>query len=89
VAVNSVSGFWAIEAILWVDDASGKISGMSRHGVHGSTTTWTDWAAIDNNISSVDPDGNATLGLVVTGTFSAGFAGNAAYLDHFSMQKVA
>ena len=89
VAVNSVSGFWWIEAVLFIDNASGKMSGCSRHMVHGSTTTFTDWAAIDNNITGVDPDGNGTLGFVVTGTFSAGNAANAAYLDGFLMELVA
>lgn len=89
VAVNSVSGLWMIEAQLFIDDVSGKVSGCARHLVHGSTTTFTDWAVIDNNLTSVDPDGNGTLGFVVTGTFSVGNAANAAYLDGFYMEKVA
>lgn len=89
IAVNSVSGFWFLEAELYVDDASGKMGGFVRHGVYGSTTTVSDWTEIDNDITGVDPDGNTVQGFVVTGTFSAGFAGNAAYLDIFQLEKVA
>lgn len=89
VAVNSVSGFWFLEAELWIDDESGKMGGFVRHGVSGSTVTVADWSVVDNNISGLDPDGGGTLGFVVTGTFSGGFAGNKAYLDHFSLSKEA
>lgn len=89
VAVNSTSGFWFLEADLYVDNASGKIGGFVRHGVYGSTVTVADWTVLDNNPTSVDPDGGASLGFVVTGTFSAGFATNAAYLDGFVLELVA
>lgn len=89
VAVNSVSGFWYIDAVLYVDKASGKLNGTSKWGVVGSTVTHTAEAAIDNNITSVDPSGNGTLGFVVTGTFSSGNASNAAYLDGFYLELLA
>lgn len=89
VAVNSVAGFWFLEAELWVDDESQKMGGFVRHGVSGSTITVADWTVVDNNITGIDPDGGGNIGFVVTGTFSVGFAGNKAYLDHFSMSKEA
>lgn len=86
VAVNSVSGFWFIEADLFWDTTSNQLDGYARHMVSGSTRTYTAAAACDNRISSADPDANGTQGFVVTGTFSSGNASNAAYLDFFELE---
>lgn len=86
VAVNSVNGNWFIEFEGTVDSTSNKITGFGRFGVFGSTLSVTDWTVQDNNVTTADPDANGTLGFVVTGTFSSGNAGNAAYLDYFRLE---
>ena len=87
VAVNSVSGTWLIEANCIWDATSNILDGFSCHMVSGSTRTFTALAVFDNAITSADPDANTTQGFVVTGTFSSGFATNAAYLDGFEIIK--
>ena len=90
VAVNAVEGHWFIEAQLQVAAAStttANIDGCSRFMVSGSTRTFTDWAAIDNEITGVSMTSQTLQGFVVTGTFSVGNAANAAYLDGFEMLK--
>lgn len=87
VAVNSVSGTWQIIAeVIW-DATSDILDGFATHMVSGSTRTLTAWAAFDNAITSANPEGDGTLGFVVTGTFSSGAATNAAYLDGFEIIK--
>jgi hypothetical protein len=83
VAVNSATGLFMIE---WtgVITEDGVLDGAGRHFVSGSTRTFTDWAVQDNAITTADPDGDGSQGFVVTGTFSSGNAGNAAYLDWFT-----
>ena len=85
VAVNSVSGVWIIRGTLWLDITSGKLDGFLCHQISGSTVTFTAIAKADNVITSVDPDASATLGFVLTGTFSSGHASNAAYVDVFQL----
>lgn len=89
VAVNSVSGNWFIEWEGVIDSGSNKLLGLGRYGVYGSTETVADWTDQDNDVSTADPDGNGTLGFVVTGTFSSGNASNAAYLDYFFLEAEA
>lgn len=86
VAVNSTSGNWLIEWEGVVDAGSNKLDGFGRYAVHGSTRTVADWTQQDNAITTADPDGNGTLGFVVTGTFSSGNASNASYLDYFVLE---
>lgn len=88
VAVNSVSGLWFIEFEGVLDATSNKLSGFGRYGVYGSTHTVADWTVEDNTVTTADPDGQGTLGFVVTGTFSSGNASNAAYLDYFTLEVV-
>ena len=90
VDANSTDSFWFIEAQLMVAAAStttANIDGCSRFMVSGSTRTFTDWAAIDNEITGVSLTSQTLQGFVVTGTFGTGGAGNAAYLDGFEMTK--
>lgn len=88
VAVNSVSGQWCLIAHLMIDNTSGKIDGFAHHIISGSTVTYTAVAKADNTITGVVPDGSATLGFVLTGTFSSGNASNVAYVDVFQLEML-
>lgn len=79
-AVDSEQASWQIEAFLTLDSDSNKLQG---HGWSTVNNLHDVDAAIDNEVTSIDPDGGSTLGFVVAGTFSSGFAGNKAYLDGF------
>ncbi len=81
-SLASLTTNWYIEANLIWDGDSNRINGWGRVQVH--TTSDAD-TTIDNGITSADPDGNATQGFVVCGTFGTGAAGNKCYLDGFQM----
>ncbi len=89
VAVNSVSGLWMIEAVCMVDYTSKKIdSSITIQKVSGSTVTLTAAATGTNVITSVSADVGTALGFVAACTFSAGNAGNVAYVDVFQVEMV-
>ena len=78
VSLASLTTNWLVEAELVWDGDSNRINGYQRNQVH---TTLEATAAIDNAITSADPDAGTALGFVVGGTFGTGNAGNKAYLD--------
>lgn len=93
VAVNSVSGLWAIEGTYMLDYTSGKIDGYAANFISGSTVTYTAVAKADNTISSSSTPAfsfTTTLvqGFVITGTFSSGNASNVAYADVFQLEMI-
>lgn len=94
VAVNSTAGVaWLIDCDLviltGVAAGAGKIDGYTFNAVMGSTRTFATSAIADTAVSTYNPAlETAIQGFVVTGTFSAGFATNAAYLDWFVMEGI-
>lgn len=93
VAVNSVSGLWAIDGLYMLDYTSGKIDGYAANFISGSTVTFTAIAKADNTISSSSTPAfsfttSSAQGFVLTGTFSSGNASNVAYVDVFQMEMI-
>lgn len=93
VAVNSVSGIWAIEGMFVLDYVSGKIDGYFTNMVSGSTVTLTAAAKATATISSSSTPAlsfttQSQQGFVLTGTFSGGNASNVAYVDVFQLEMV-
>jgi hypothetical protein len=85
-AVNSAKAPWMIEALVVWDDDAQKLQGFGRSMVNN---LFDAEAALNNAISSVDPDGGATTyGLTLCGTFSSGNAGNKAYVDGFELVEL-
>lgn len=78
VSLASLTTNWLIDAELVWDGDSNRINGYQRNQVH---TTLEATAAIDNAITSADPDAGTTRAFVVGATFGTGAAGNKAYLD--------
>lgn len=74
------SASWQIEVFLTWDATSNKIQG---HGWSTVNNLHDADAAIDNEVTSADPDGGTTQGFVIAGTFSSGHASNASRLDGF------
>jgi len=93
VAVNSVSGTWTIEADLEIDYSSVKITGSFSNQVSGSTVTYTARAVITNVITASSTPAlsfttQTAQGFCAAAAFSAGFAGNVAYLDVLQIEMV-
>jgi hypothetical protein len=93
VAVNSVSGVWAIDGLYYIDHVSGKIDGYASNFLSGSTVTLTAAAKADNTISASSTPAfsfttTSAQGFVLTGTFSSGNAANVAYVDGFQLEMV-
>ncbi len=84
-SLASLTTNWSIDANLLWDGDSNRINGSGTTQVH---TTLDAWTTIDNAITAYDPDGNTTLGFVVTGTFGTGAAGNKCYLDGFQIDII-
>ena len=87
VAVNSANGKWFMESELIVDSTSLTIDGTSANLILGSTRTLTGPATSATATKTLSLTSTSVQGFVVTGTFSAGFATNAAYLDGFEIVK--
>jgi len=85
VSLASLTTNWFIEADLVWDGDSNRINGRAWNQVH---TTAEALATIDNAITSADPDGDATLGFVVSWTFGTGNASNKVYLDKFQIDEI-
>lgn len=84
-SLASLTTNWSITAELLWDGDSNRINGSGTTQVH---TTLDAWTTIDNAQTSIDPDGNTTLGFVVCGTFGTGAAGNKCYLDGFQIDII-
>lgn len=84
-AVNSENENWFITALCILDKTSNKLNGIGTSMVGALVDAA---ATLDNQASTADPDGNGTLGFVVAGTFSSGNAGNLAYLDGFTLERL-
>lgn len=88
VTIATTTTNWMIEGTLCWDGNGDILTGWGTTQVHGTTSGGQ--VAIRNgvgNITSVDPDGNGTLGFVVSGTFGTGNAGNTARLLGFQIVK--
>jgi hypothetical protein len=92
VAVNSASGAWEIQADILMQVTGTntvRIDGVASSLVGGSTRTYTATAVTDTLVTTYDPSLLTSVqGFLVSGTFSAGFATNAAYLDYFVMETL-
>lgn len=93
VAVNSVSGMWAIEGTLFLDYTSVKIDGYFTNMITGSTVTLTAAAKATATLSASSTPAfsfttNSLQGFVLTGTFSSGNAANVAYVDVFQLEMI-
>lgn len=85
-AVNSESENWIIEVDLVWDSDSNKINGRGWSMINNLVDAV---AAIDNQVTSADPDADAVRGFVVSGTFSVTDTGHTANLDSFVLVSVA